>query len=212
MQQAGGLLGWAAPWVAASQHSVQTIPFNGQLRCTQPAAICQPRHVQAAPHRVRTSECSLQEWAAGHCEAHWSDDRHCHARPGLSGTAGHWEAVQVLRFAWGLSAPRVAADQGCRRRAAAVCAALCNARHGSWRLSCRNKARCWPCTVALFPTWVPTQAALVLLVWLLQEEAWDIADQVVIFNKGAIEQQGTPQVGSSATLLLLLLLLCACVL
>ena len=59
---------------------------------------------------------------------------------------------------------------------------------------------------------MPTQAALVLLVWLLQEEAWDIADQVVIFNKGAIEQQGTPQVGSSATLLLLLLLLCACVL
>ena len=29
----------------------------------------------------------------------------------------------------------------------------------------------------------------------LQEEAWDIADQVVIFNKGLIEQQGTPQVG-----------------
>jgi hypothetical protein len=28
-----------------------------------------------------------------------------------------------------------------------------------------------------------------------QEEAWDIADQVVVFNKGAIEQRGTPQVG-----------------
>jgi ABC-type sulfate/molybdate transport systems ATPase subunit len=27
-----------------------------------------------------------------------------------------------------------------------------------------------------------------------QEEAWDIADNVVIFNKGGIEQQGTPQV------------------
>ncbi|PRW59185.1 sulfate ABC transporter ATP-binding isoform B [Chlorella sorokiniana] len=26
-----------------------------------------------------------------------------------------------------------------------------------------------------------------------QEEAWDIADQVVIFNKGLIEQQGTPE-------------------
>ena len=27
-----------------------------------------------------------------------------------------------------------------------------------------------------------------------QEEAWDVADRVVIFNKGAIEQQGTPEV------------------
>ena len=31
-----------------------------------------------------------------------------------------------------------------------------------------------------------------------QEEAWDIADQVVVFNKGAIEQRGTPQVGEQA--------------
>ena len=31
-----------------------------------------------------------------------------------------------------------------------------------------------------------------------QEEAWDIADQVVVFNKGAIEQRGTPQVGVTA--------------
>lgn len=27
-----------------------------------------------------------------------------------------------------------------------------------------------------------------------QEEAWDLADHVVIFNKGAIEQEGTPEV------------------
>lgn len=46
-------------------------------------------------------------------------------------------------------------------------------------------------------TWLerlPTAHAPVCVPAQLQEEAWDIADQVVIFNKGLIEQQGTPQV------------------
>jgi sulfate/thiosulfate transport system ATP-binding protein len=31
-----------------------------------------------------------------------------------------------------------------------------------------------------------------LLVWHMQEEAFDLADKVVIFNRGVVEQQGTP--------------------